>query len=98
MQATIARRRTALSADRKRHTESVLSLRFDVIPVSAELPFPDGLDLQGNEAFQRVWDAQFLLRATLRWVCRYWRSPLGSWVRVRWACKSLSRGSVSARW
>src|SRR5215510_6089396 len=35
-----------------------------LIPVSAELPFPDGLDLQGNEAFQRVWDSQFLLRAT----------------------------------
>ena len=35
-----------------------------LIPVSGELPFPDQLDLQGNEAFQRVWDAQFLLRAT----------------------------------
>jgi hypothetical protein len=35
-----------------------------LIPVSAELPFPDGLDLQGNAAFQRVWDTQFLLRAT----------------------------------
>jgi amidase len=35
-----------------------------LIPVSAELPFPDGLDLQGNAAFQRVWDSQFLLRAT----------------------------------
>jgi Asp-tRNA(Asn)/Glu-tRNA(Gln) amidotransferase A subunit family amidase len=35
-----------------------------LIPVSAELPFPDGLDLQGDAAFQRVWDAQFLLRAT----------------------------------
>jgi amidase len=35
-----------------------------LMPVSAELPFPDGLDLQGNGAFQRVWDAQFLLRAT----------------------------------
>ena len=35
-----------------------------LIPVSAELPFPDGLDLQGNAAIQRVWDAQFLLRAT----------------------------------
>jgi amidase len=35
-----------------------------LIPVSAELPFPDQLDLQGNAAFQRVWDAQFLLRAT----------------------------------
>jgi amidase len=35
-----------------------------LIPVSAELPFPDQLDLQGNSAFQRVWDAQFLLRAT----------------------------------
>jgi amidase len=35
-----------------------------LIPVSAELPFPDQLDLQSNEAFQRVWDSQFLLRAT----------------------------------
>jgi amidase len=35
-----------------------------VIPVSAELPFPDQLDLQGDAAFQRVWDSQFLLRAT----------------------------------
>ena len=32
-------------------------------PVSAELPFPDGLDLQGQAGFQRVWDAQFLMRA-----------------------------------
>jgi amidase len=35
-----------------------------IIPVSAELPFPDQLDLQGSAAFQRVWNAQFLLRAT----------------------------------
>ena len=35
-----------------------------LIPVSAELPFPDDLDLQGNAAFQRVWESQFLLRAT----------------------------------
>ena len=35
-----------------------------LIPVSAELPFPDQLDLRGDAAFQRVWDAQFLLRAT----------------------------------
>jgi amidase len=35
-----------------------------LMPVSAELPFPDGLDLQGNAAFRRVWDSQFLLRAT----------------------------------
>src|SRR5262245_61578569 len=35
-----------------------------LIPVSAELPFPDGLDLQGDAAVRRVWDAQFLLRAT----------------------------------
>jgi amidase len=35
-----------------------------LIPVSAELPFPDGLDLQGAESFQRVWDSQFLMRAT----------------------------------
>jgi amidase len=35
-----------------------------LIPVSAELPFPDQLDLQDNTAFQRVWESQFLLRAT----------------------------------
>jgi len=35
-----------------------------LIPVSAELPFPDGLDMQGAESFQRVWDSQFLLRGT----------------------------------
>ncbi len=35
-----------------------------LVPVSAELPFPDGLDLQGEEGFRRVWEAQFLLRAT----------------------------------
>src|SRR5262249_31217448 len=35
-----------------------------LMPVSAELPFPDGLHLQGNGSVERVWDAQFLLRAT----------------------------------
>lgn len=35
-----------------------------LMPVSAELPFPDDLDRQGHEGFERVWDAQFLLRAT----------------------------------
>jgi amidase len=35
-----------------------------LIPVSAELPFPDQLDLQSGESFRRVWDSQFLLRAT----------------------------------
>jgi len=34
-----------------------------VLPVSAELPFPDGLDLQGEAGFQRVWRAQMVLRA-----------------------------------
>jgi len=34
-----------------------------LLPVSAELPFPDGLDLQGEAGFQRVWQAQFILRA-----------------------------------
>jgi amidase len=29
-----------------------------LLPVSAELPFPDGLDLQGEESFKRVWNAQ----------------------------------------
>ncbi|HSE66277.1 MAG TPA: hypothetical protein VLB12_04780 [Gemmatimonadales bacterium] len=35
-----------------------------MIPVSAELPLPDGLDLQGNAELQRVWESQFLMRAT----------------------------------
>ncbi len=34
------------------HTPVVL------MPVSAELPFPDGQDMQGAEAFQAVWEAQ----------------------------------------
>jgi amidase len=34
-----------------------------LLPVSAELPFPDGLDLQGDEGFQRVWEAQLTMRA-----------------------------------
>jgi len=29
-----------------------------ILPVSGELPFPDGLDLAGDEAFRRVWEAQ----------------------------------------
>jgi amidase len=39
--------------------------RFPVLllPVSAELPFPGGLDLQSAESFQRVWQAQLILRA-----------------------------------
>jgi amidase len=34
-----------------------------LVPVSGELPFPDELDLQGEAGFQRVWDAQLLMRA-----------------------------------
>jgi amidase len=29
-----------------------------LLPVSAELPFPDGLDLQGEASYRRVWAAQ----------------------------------------
>jgi amidase len=29
-----------------------------VLPVSAELPFADGLDMGGEAAFRRVWEAQ----------------------------------------
>lgn len=29
-----------------------------LLPVSAELPFPDRLDLAGDEALARVWEAQ----------------------------------------
>jgi amidase len=34
-----------------------------LLPVSAELPFPDNLDMQGNEGFERVWEAQLTMRA-----------------------------------
>jgi amidase len=34
-----------------------------LLPVSAELPFRDGLDLQGAAGFERVWQAQLILRA-----------------------------------
>ncbi|MBR8043080.1 amidase family protein [Burkholderia cenocepacia] len=34
-----------------------------LLPVSAELPFPDELDRQGPEGFDRVWEAQLTLRA-----------------------------------
>src|SRR5580692_662159 len=34
-----------------------------LLPVSGELPFPDGLDLQGEAGFRRVWNAQLPLRA-----------------------------------
>jgi amidase len=34
-----------------------------LLPVSGELPFPDGLDLQGDAGFRRVWNAQLPLRA-----------------------------------
>ena len=35
-----------------------------LLPVSAELPFPDGLDLRGSDGFRRVWDALLTMRAT----------------------------------
>src|SRR5262249_44370152 len=54
VQRATARREWQLFLDRY----SVL-----LMPVSAELPFPDGLDLQGNGSFERGGDAQFLLRA-----------------------------------
>jgi amidase len=34
-----------------------------LLPVSGELPFPDGLDLQGEAGFQRVWNALLPMRA-----------------------------------
>jgi amidase len=34
-----------------------------LLPVSGELPFPDGLDLEGPAGFERVWQAQLTLRA-----------------------------------
>lgn len=40
--------------------------KYDVLlmPVSAELPFPDQLDLESPSAFERVWESQFFVRAT----------------------------------
>lgn len=35
-----------------------------LVPVSGELPFPNELDLQGEAAFERVWRAQLVMRAT----------------------------------
>lgn len=35
-----------------------------LVPVSAELPFPDGLDLQDEAAYARVWEAQLTQIAT----------------------------------
>ncbi|KER74230.1 amidase [Burkholderia cepacia] len=34
-----------------------------LLPVSSELPFPDDLDRQGPDGFDRVWEAQLTLRA-----------------------------------
>lgn len=34
-----------------------------LLPASGELPFPDGLDMQGAAGFQRVWEAQLTMRA-----------------------------------
>lgn len=34
-----------------------------LLPVSSELPFPDDLDRQGPDGFERVWEAQLTLRA-----------------------------------
>lgn len=34
-----------------------------LLPVSSELPFPDDLDRQGADGFERVWEAQLTLRA-----------------------------------
>jgi amidase len=34
-----------------------------LLPVSAELPFPDGLDLEGDAGLARVWQAQLTQRA-----------------------------------
>ena len=34
-----------------------------LLPVSTELPFPEGLDLQGKGGFAHVWKSQSILRA-----------------------------------
>jgi amidase len=34
-----------------------------LLPVSAQLPFPDDLDMQGPAGFERVWESQLTMRA-----------------------------------
>ena len=53
---TLTRRNTIVRLWRQylEHTQVVL------LPVSAELPFPIDLDLQGDAAFARVWEAQMV--------------------------------------
>lgn len=51
---TLTRRATLLRIWQQFLTEYPVLL----LPVSAELPFPDGLDLQGDAAYKRVWTAQ----------------------------------------
>ncbi|RZF31380.1 amidase [Paraburkholderia sp. UYCP14C] len=34
-----------------------------ILPVSAELPFPDDLDREGIDGFERVWESQLTMRA-----------------------------------
>jgi amidase len=34
-----------------------------LLPVSAQLPFPDDLDMQGTDGFEQVWESQLTMRA-----------------------------------
>jgi amidase len=52
-------RRNALARDWARFLEQYPVV---LLPVSGELPFPDGLDLQGQAELRRVWDAQLTQR------------------------------------
>jgi amidase len=53
-------RRNALTRDWARFFERYPVL---LVPVSGELPFPDGLDLRGEAELLRVWHAQLTQRA-----------------------------------
>ena len=70
-----------------------------LLPVSAELPFPDQLDLAGDEAYARVWRAQmpqigvpFMGLPACPWPWAAYRARRG---RSRWACSSWR--AVTAR-
>ena len=57
--ADIALRALARRATLSRAWRQCLARRtLLLLPVSAELPFPDGLDTRGAESFERVWQAQ----------------------------------------
>ena len=70
-----------------------------LLPVSAELPFPDQLDLAGDEAYARVWRAQMPQIGVpfmgLPALSVAMGSVSGAKGRSRWACSSWR--AVTAR-